>query len=58
MGLDEEVQILSSLVVIHMVGAVKMLLKSLSKTLPCVHHTIKKGLPLLAVHTPHIGAVV
>ena len=55
---DERGQLSSSLVVIHMVGAAKMLLKLLPKTLPCVHHTIKKGLPFLAVHTPQIGAVV
>ena len=52
MGEDEGGQLSSSLMVIHMVGAVTMLLKSLPKSLPCAHHTIKKGLALLAVHTP------
>ena len=43
---------------IHTVGATKMLLKSLPKTLPQTYHVIKKGLPLLTIHTPQIGATV
>ena len=55
---DEGGQLSSSLVVIHITRATKILLKSLAKTFPHMHHIIKKGLPLLAIHTPQIGAVV
>ena len=57
-GENEGGQLSSFLVMIHMIGAAKMLLKSLSKTLSHAHHVIKKGLPLFAVHTPQIGAAV
>ena len=57
MGEDEGGQLSSSLTVIHTVGAVTMLLKSLPKSLPRMHHAIKKVL-LLAIHTPQIGAIV
>ena len=55
---DEERQLSSSIVMIHMVGAAKMFLKSLPKSLPHAHHAIKKWHPLLAVHTPQIGTAV
>ena len=55
---DEGGQLSSSLVIIHMAGATKTLLKSLFKSLSRVHHAIKRGLPLLAVHTPQIEAAV
>ena len=57
MGEDEGGQLSSSLAMIHMTRAMKTLLKSLPKSLTSAHHTIKKGLPLLAVHMTHIGAI-
>ena len=58
MGEDEKGQLSSSLVVIHMIGAAKALLKSLPNSLPRAHHVTKKGLLFFATHTPQIGAIV
>ena len=51
-GEDEGGQLSSSLAVIHMVGAMKMLLKSLHNLPFHTHHPINKGPTLLAVHMP------
>ncbi|URE43373.1 hypothetical protein MUK42_23756 [Musa troglodytarum] len=56
-GLDEGVQISSSLMIIHMVGATKTLLKSLHKSPRSTHYVFKKGLTLFTIHTPQSRAV-
>lgn len=51
-GMNEGGQLSFSLVVIHMIDAMKMLLKSLYNLPIHVYRMIKKGLVLLVVHMP------
>lgn len=55
--MDEGDQLSFSLVIIHMVDMTKTLIKSLHDLPLNVHHAIKKGSDLLAVHMPQIEIV-
>lgn len=54
---NEGGQLSSYLMVIHMVGTAKILLKSLHDPFFRTHHIIKKRSSLLIVHTPQTRAV-
>ncbi|THU60483.1 hypothetical protein C4D60_Mb07t13240 [Musa balbisiana] len=58
MGEDEGGQLSSSLAVIHMAGTTKKLLKSLHNPPFHVHHAIKKGPALLAIHMSQTRALL